>query len=326
MIDEEGMAVSRGRGTIGPAANFNAEKVASRLRKAMRGIGTDEKVIIDVLTSHNNAQRQVIKKKYKTMYGRILTEDLRAELGGHFEDVCLALLAPLSEYIIDCLYYAVKGFKTDEKCIIEILCALEDMELQYIKSAFKEKYSQDTETFLTKGLDGSLGKIVRSLMSSGKEEFAEVDDDLAHNDAQKLYDAGVAKMFGTEDDTFIKILSKRSKTQLKATIDAYEKIAGHSLEDAIKSEFSGKIRNVLLAIVLCVENRFAFFAQELHDALKGPGTDDKTLIRVLVSRSEIDLADIIEWYHMKFDTDLSEAIYADTSGDYRKILLKLVNP
>nr|XP_042904152.1 annexin A4-like [Parasteatoda tepidariorum] len=118
---------SKGRGTIEPAANFNAEKVASRLRKAMRGIGTDEKVIIDIMVGHNSTQRQIIKKKYKTMYGRILTEDIKAELGGHFEDVCLALLTPLAEYVVDCLYFAVKGIRVDENCIVEILVALEYM-------------------------------------------------------------------------------------------------------------------------------------------------------------------------------------------------------
>lgn len=34
-------------------------------------LGTDEKVIIDILSGHNNAQRQIIKKKYKTIYGRV---------------------------------------------------------------------------------------------------------------------------------------------------------------------------------------------------------------------------------------------------------------
>ncbi|GFY37168.1 annexin-B12 [Trichonephila inaurata madagascariensis] len=107
---------------------------------------------------------------------------------------------------------------------------------------------------------------------------------------------------------------------------AYEKIAGHSFKEAIKAEFVGDIRYSLLALVESIENRPAFFASQLHEALNGPKTDDTTLIRILVSRSEVDLADIYEWYHMKYDVDLCEAIYADTSGDYRTILLKLLSP
>ena len=33
--------------------------------------GTDERRIIQILTSHNNDQRQEIAAKYKTMYGRV---------------------------------------------------------------------------------------------------------------------------------------------------------------------------------------------------------------------------------------------------------------
>nr|XP_042904154.1 annexin A4-like [Parasteatoda tepidariorum] len=98
------------------------------------------------------------------------------------------------------------------------------------------------------------------------------------------------------------------------------------MEEAIKSEFGGNIRHALLAIIECIDNKAAFFAKQLYQALNNPGTDDRTIIRIFVSRSEVDLADIQEWYHMKYNEDLSEAIYADTSGDYRKILLRILNP
>ncbi len=42
------------------------------------------------------------------MYGRDLAEDLRNDLGGSFEDACLALLTPNYEYLADCLYNAIK--------------------------------------------------------------------------------------------------------------------------------------------------------------------------------------------------------------------------
>ncbi|GIY01226.1 hypothetical protein CDAR_550731, partial [Caerostris darwini] len=32
--------------------------------------GTDERAIIDALVTHTNSQRQEIKRKYKSLYGR----------------------------------------------------------------------------------------------------------------------------------------------------------------------------------------------------------------------------------------------------------------
>ncbi|GFT77007.1 annexin [Trichonephila clavipes] len=59
-------------GTITAAENFNAERAAAKLRKAMKG--TDERAIIDVLVTHSNSQRQEIKRKYKSLYGRFFGE------------------------------------------------------------------------------------------------------------------------------------------------------------------------------------------------------------------------------------------------------------
>lgn len=69
-------------------------------------------------------------------------------------------------------------------------------------------------------------------------------------------------------------------------------MTGHGLDKAIKKEFSGDIEAGLLAILQCTTNKAEFFASRLHKSMAGIGTNDQQLIRLIVSRSEIDLNDI----------------------------------
>ena len=74
--------------------------------------------------------------------------------------------------------------------------------------------------------------------------------------------------------------------------DEYQKITGHSIEQAIQNEFSGDNKDGYLAVVECVRNRAAYLAKLLHGTMKGLGTRDSDLIRLVVSRAECDLQDI----------------------------------
>lgn len=47
------------------------EETAKSFNKAMRGLGTDEDRLIKEIVSHSNSQRQLIKEKYLTLYGKV---------------------------------------------------------------------------------------------------------------------------------------------------------------------------------------------------------------------------------------------------------------
>lgn len=63
-----------------------------------------------------------------------------------------------------------------------------------------------------------------------------------------------------------------------------------------------------LISVECVQSPPAFFAKRLNDAMIGAGTDDGTLIRIIVSRSEIDLATIKAEYERIYNRTLLSAV------------------
>ncbi|KAI1699135.1 annexin domain-containing protein [Ditylenchus destructor] len=142
-------------------------------------------------------------------------------------------------------------------------------------------------------------------------------------DARTLYRAGERKL-GTDESTFNSILATQNFNQLRSVFDEYEKASGHSIETAIQAEFSGDIKDGFLAIIKSIRSRPAFFAELIHNSMKGLGTRDNDLIRLIVTRSEIDLADIRTHFELLFKTPLDKAIASECSGAYKDGLIQVV--
>lgn len=66
------------------------------------------------------------------------------------------------------------------------------------------------------------------------------------------------------------------------------------------------------------------YTQELHKAMKGIGTDDSKLTRIVVTRAEIDMQYIKAEYEKKHRKSLNDAIHSETSSHFRTFLLSLL--
>jgi hypothetical protein len=53
------------------ASNFDANRDADALRKAMKGAGTNEQVLIDILGNRNTSQRLEIKSAFTNIHKRV---------------------------------------------------------------------------------------------------------------------------------------------------------------------------------------------------------------------------------------------------------------
>lgn len=58
-------------GTIKPANNFNPPTDCERLHDALMEDHPDEDVIIEVLTTRSNGQRQILKNKWSSKYKKV---------------------------------------------------------------------------------------------------------------------------------------------------------------------------------------------------------------------------------------------------------------
>ncbi|XP_065160852.1 annexin B10 isoform X3 [Atheta coriaria] len=310
--------------TVYPHEGFNAQEDGDALRAAMKGFGTDEDTIIEILCSRSNAQRQKIAAYFADELGRDLIDDLKGELGGNFEDVIVALVRDPEEYLCKQLNNAMEGMGTDEKTLIEILCSRPDNEVRRLVDAYEEKYNRPLAEQLCGEVTGELRRLMTFIVTGTRDSGDDVDATLAREQAVQLFEAGEDR-FGTDESVFTKILAKENFNHLSQVFEEYKDVSGNTIEQALKSEVDGDLLEAMLAIVECVQSPPAFFAKRLYKAVHGAGTDDETLIRIIVSRSEIDLGTIKEEFERIYDKTLESYIrQGETSGDYKKALLALI--
>ncbi|KAM9856521.1 annexin A5b [Aulostomus maculatus] len=308
------------RGTVKASGNFNASADAEVLYKAMKGLGTDEDAILQLLTARSNAQRQEIQTAYKTLFGKDLIGDLKGELGGKFETLIVALMTPPLTYEVTSLRNAIKGAGTDEKVLVEILASRTAQQVKNIVATYRQEYDDDLEEDISGDTSGHFKRLLVILLQANRQKG--IQEGKVDEDAQVLFKAGEQK-FGTDEQTFVTILGNRSAEHLRKVFDAYMKLSGYEMEESIKRETSGGLRDLLLAVVKCARSVPAYFAETLYYSMKGLGTDDNTLIRVMVSRSEVDMLDIRTEFRRMFACSLHSMIMGDCGGDYRKALLLL---
>ena len=295
---------------------------AEALRNAMKGFGTDEATLIKICANRTNAQRQQMKAAYKSLYGRDLIADLKSELNGKFEDAMVALFTEPLEYDVDQLREGMKGLGTNEDTLIEIIASRSPAQLKAIAAKYKEKYKRDLEQDIKKETHGTLEHLLVSLLQGSRSTNMKPDQAKAAAIAQEIFKAGEAKL-GTDESVFNKYFCSLSPYELAAMAQQYHKITGHTILQAIDKEFHGDSKKALRTIVYATLSPSEYFATRVNEAIKGWGTKDHLLIRILVTRDEIDMPQIKQYYKQLYGKDMVEAVKNDISGDYQKLMVEL---
>ncbi|XP_076460206.1 annexin A4-like [Babylonia areolata] len=338
---------------------WNCEADCEYFRDAMKGLGTNDDAIIHIVSTRCNAQRQRMKTMFKTLYGRDLIEDIKGELSGDYEELVMALFVSPAEYDAWCVKEAIYGPGTDEQALIEIFMTRTNAQVQEMRQAYpnvlnkhyhgktpkiekdiEDDCSGDFKRLLISASQGGRYEIPKDRLEDAVEEIMNpetnegtgmfqvnykklADMGKAEREAKQLVEAGEDR-WGTDEETFIRIFATRNYYQMRETWNQYVKLTQRDILNSVDRETSGDFKSGLRAIVMNIRCRPMFFAEKLKKSMKGLGTDERTLIRIIVSRSEIDMVQIKQCFLELTKKTLWRWLKEDTSFNFKKLLQKIV--
>ncbi|PIA59810.1 hypothetical protein AQUCO_00400593v1 [Aquilegia coerulea] len=222
---------------------------------------------------------------------------------------------------------AFENGEINYKPLIEIYCGRKSSHVLLIKQAYQTKFKQHLEQDIINAEPPSpYQRILIALATSHKSHHTDVSQHIAKCDARRLYGTGEGRPGAIEESVVLEIFSKRSISQLKLTFSTYKQIYGHDYAKSLKKEGNGEFGNALRIIVKCLYTPLNYYAKILHASIKGSVADKSALVRVVMSRADIDMDDIGRIFKTKYGMELKDAICEGISNaDCREFLVALAS-
>ncbi|CAJ1056686.1 annexin A2-A-like [Xyrichtys novacula] len=224
---------------------------ASEIRKSIKGLGTDEETLIEILCSRSNSELEEIKKVYKELFKKELEKDVAGDTSGHFAKLLLALVQTKraeSSSIVDyekidedarALYDAgVKIRGTDVATWISIMSERSVPHLRKVFDRYKSYSPYDMKESIEKEVKGDLQSSFLALVQCFENK--------------QLYFANrlnlAMRRKGAEEKILTRIIVSRCEVDLMKISTEYKANYGQSLPQAIMEHTKGDYQKVLLSL------------------------------------------------------------------------------
>jgi len=305
---------------VHPEWNAHADAIA--LRKAMKGMGTDDKTVISIICQRDRDHLQRVRAEFEKNEKRDLVKDVISETSGNYEDVVSGLLLMEPEYRAKVVHNACAGAGTADSALIDALCTATGPQILAMKAAFQAMYKKDVVKVVEGDTSGNYRKLMVALLT-GRKPVAGVDAASMNHDLDILYRATEGKV-GTDEDAMIEILTARSHDHLAALNVAYvakSKGGKRNFQDIVKDETSG---NFTIAACALLELPAQWLCHRVSEACHGNGTDEKMLTRAILLGDAYVVQSIVERLRAHYKRDLIPYIKKETSGNYERALTTYV--
>ncbi|TQV82483.1 DUF4157 domain-containing protein [Exilibacterium tricleocarpae] len=307
-----------GTRTAAPAyqARTAIEQIASILRSAVQGLGTDEDAIFNALTGRTPAEINAIKAAYRRLSGgETLEARLRDELSGRDLSRALSLLGgeTAATETARRLWDAMRGLGTDESAIYSAVAGKTAAQWNDVQTAYRSLRGNALLTDLREELNDREWQYLQTLLP-GAAGGAVTGADRATVIANRL-EAAMAGL-GTDEDAIYAALTGRSNAELRAIETRFRLLTGFALDVRLRDELNDAeyTRAQRLLHPLLDPQRIAV---RLRHAVERIGTGELEIQAVLTGRTPAELALINAAYQAMYGESLRDRLNAELSGAER---------
>lgn len=307
---------------------IDTSRDADALRSSMKGFGTKETPLIQTLVRIPSAPVMLsVRQTFHARHKRDLLADIHSETSGYFRETLEALArGPLAQDI-HVLHDAIKGPGTNETALNDVLLARSNADISALKLAYQRAHNRDLAADVKGELSMKTERLFAMVLAARRaEDSAPVDPHRLDADVRDMH-AAMEGRVGTDSLAVCAVFSERSDGQLRALSQEFARRFQIPLARVVEKEFSGHMREALLRMLACAEDRAMADAVGLEEAMKGAGTKDRLLLNRLVRIHWLQghMGQVKGAYRHRFKTELAARVRGETSGHYRDALIALVD-
>ncbi len=225
-----------------------AERDAIYLNKSMKGAGTDEDTLIEIVCSRPNVDLIKIKEEYKKLYNEELEKKVTSDTSGNLRKILVSLLqCQRSENSTpddaECrktaeeLYKAGEGkLGTDEPTFNKVFALSSPPELFSINNYYSQVSPKTLREAIEKEYSGNMKEALNTILE-------------AHCSPSNYFARRINKAIkglGTNDKMLIRNLCAREDIDMKEIRLSYQTLFGKDMIDDIKGDTSGEYQKILV--------------------------------------------------------------------------------
>jgi len=303
------------------SSSYDAKDDAQTLNAAMKGVDTDESILVNLFTTRSRRHIQDVKDKFEDQYHTSLEAVIKQNSAGHFQEVLLNLCMERNTLKCNYLRKATEGEHKDAGVVVYILCSCDGGDIKGLNDTCQKQYGCDLHKMLD-GFSPDFQHLLKEYMKADRPDSdAKLDEKKVDEDVNLLL---LGEKKATEG-VMVEILAHRSRRHLRNVAERYEKASGEPLRKYLKRDVHSS-REFRKAAIALSTRKSEYQSRLFFKALRGGGVDNELLIRLCTTLSKRKMMKANARYSMKHEAALQSVIKSKTSGPYSRLLVGLIPP